>query len=220
MTELRAAVHNSADGKRLTVDPVLLRAHLARLLREIGSNDEARAEAEAVWQLSRPILTAPNQSLADNPSALEIRAARRRGDRRRPKGCRDLRAPCIDLKLKSVGMFDPNTITWLRDWWVGRAYARCLLRTSQASETVTALERYVSQPDAGSSARADVRSSRVLLAFLLDGQGKAKLAESQWSALSAKPKLEAAVAPQPAAPAAVDIKGADQLTKNGPSRVS
>ena len=36
VTELRAAVHNSADGKRLTIDPVLLRAHLARLLREIG----------------------------------------------------------------------------------------------------------------------------------------------------------------------------------------
>ena len=42
VTELRAAVHNAADGKRLTIDPVLLRAQLARLLREIGLSAEAR----------------------------------------------------------------------------------------------------------------------------------------------------------------------------------
>jgi hypothetical protein len=206
VTELRAAVHNSADGKRLTVDPVLLRAHLARLLREIGAHDEARAEAEAVMAALKTYPHAPNQSLADNPSALEIRAAavEATGDDRKAAATY---SRCIDLKLKTVGIFDTNTISWLRDWWVGRAYARCLLRTSQASETVTALERYVSQPDAGSNARADARSSRVLLALLFDGQGKAKLAESQWSALSAKPKLEAAVAPQPTAPAEGDIKG-------------
>ena len=26
---------------------------------------------------------------------------------------------------------DPNVIAWLRDWWVGRAYAQCLARSRQ-----------------------------------------------------------------------------------------
>jgi hypothetical protein len=63
VTELRAAVHNSADGKRLTVDPVLLRAHLARLLRDIGSHDEARPRSRRIrwlptkhWPTVRPRL--------------------------------------------------------------------------------------------------------------------------------------------------------------------
>ena len=194
VTELRAAVHNSADGKRLTIDPVMLRAQLARLLRDIGSYAEARAEGEAVLAALKTYPLAPNQTLNDNPAALEIRAAavEATGDDRKASA---IYARRVELQLKMIGVVDRNVIAWLRDWWVGRAYARCVLRTPKAGATIAELDKYLGHPSSGSSAKTDERSSRVFLAFLLDGQGKAELAESHWSALSAEPKLNAVQAP-------------------------
>ena len=40
VTDLRAAIHNAADGKPTNVDPRILRAHLARLLRQAGLDAE------------------------------------------------------------------------------------------------------------------------------------------------------------------------------------
>jgi hypothetical protein len=48
VTDLRAAVHNAADGKRLNADPVVLRCHLDRLLRELRLNDQANAGGKTV----------------------------------------------------------------------------------------------------------------------------------------------------------------------------
>ena len=123
VTELRAAVHNSADGKRLTIDPVLLRAHLSRLLREMGSHDEARAEGEAVLAALKKYPVAPNQKLADSPAALEIRAAavEATGDDRKASA---IYARRVELQLKAIGVVDHSVTAWLRDWWVGRAYVR------------------------------------------------------------------------------------------------
>jgi hypothetical protein len=192
VTDLRAAVNNSADGKKLTVDPVLLRAHLARLLREIGSDQQARTEGEAVLAALKTYPRAPNQTSADNPAALEIRAAavEATGDDRKASA---IYAHRVDLQLKSIaGNFGPDSVTWLRDWWVGRAYARCLLRTPKAALTIAELEKHLVDPSSRSGARADEPFSRVFLALLLDAQGKAKLADAQWSELTAQPKLEAA----------------------------
>ena len=50
VTDLRAAIHNAADGKRLDAVPLDLRAQLARLYREMGMAEQARAEATALWQ--------------------------------------------------------------------------------------------------------------------------------------------------------------------------
>src|SRR5262249_2580955 len=48
VTELRAATHSAANGERLREDPLYVRAQLASLLRDVGLDGEARAEAEAV----------------------------------------------------------------------------------------------------------------------------------------------------------------------------
>ena len=206
VTELRAAVHNSADGKRLTGDPLLLRADLARLLRDIGCHDEARVEGTAVLASLKNYPLARNQSLADNPTALAIRAAavEATGDDRKAVA---IYARRVDLQLKMLGTFNTNTIAWLRDWWVGRAYAQCLLRTRDASMTISELERYVGQRASMSGTRPDEQVSRVFLAFLLDCQGKSKLADSHWSALTVEPKLEAAKVPQPSSPAVIGLTG-------------
>ena len=146
VTELRAAVHNAADGKRLNTDPVLLRAQLARLLREIGLSAEARAEGDAVLTALRVHPTDQNQLRAASPLALEIRAAALEaiGDDR---AASRIYARRVELQIQPLnGTFDPNWIAWLRDWWVGRAYAQCVARSGKAEATIAALERNLAQP--------------------------------------------------------------------------
>jgi hypothetical protein len=86
-------------------------------------------------------------------------------------------------------------IAWLRDWWVGRNYAQCLARSGKTDSTIVALKEKQSRSTAGSPDLLDDRATRMLLAFLLDGQGKPALAESQWMSLAEKPKLNAASMP-------------------------
>jgi hypothetical protein len=199
VTELRAIVHNSADGKRLNTDPTMLRAQLARLLREIGADEQARAEAEAVMGALKKRPVNPNQSLAVDHSALEIRAAAAEavGDFRKASA---LYAQRVELQLKMITSIDVNTIAWLRDWWVGHAYARCLLRTPRVDATIADLQRYLGQPPQRVSDIAGERGMRVRLAFLLEGQGKTELAETQWLAIGGKSQLKAVASPPPPRP--------------------
>ena len=194
VTELRAAVNNASDGTRLNTDPVMLRAQLARLLRDIGAFDQARTEGEAVLKALQARRANPNLSLANDPTALEIRAAVAQavGDLRKASA---LYAQRLELQLKTMGNFDANTVAWLRDWWVGRAYAQCLLHTKSASATIADLERYLEQPSPGAADVAGERALRVRLALLLEGQGKADLAEAQWRWLQGKSQLQAVASP-------------------------
>jgi hypothetical protein len=192
LTELRAAVHNAADGTRLTVDPFILRAQLARLLREVGSDAEARALGAAVLADVKRFPLAPDQTLADNPAALEIRAAaiEAMGDDRKAAA---VYARRIEIQIKSCkGGLDPGTIPGLRDWWVGRAYGQCLRRASQAASTITGLENYLGAHP--TSTCSDDWTSRILLAYLLEAQGNSARALAEWAALAAKPKPDQAAA--------------------------
>ena len=85
MTELRAAVHNAADGKRLNADPLACSAPSWRACSaRSGCTTEARAEGAAVWRNSRSQPRPANPATTEDPGTLEIRAAVLRGDRRRP----------------------------------------------------------------------------------------------------------------------------------------
>jgi len=195
VTELRAAVNNAADGKGKSTDPVLLRAQLARLLREIGLRAEARSEGDAVLTALKVHPTDQNRPQAASPAALEIRAAALEaiGD---DQTASRIYARRVELQALSMnGDIDPTTIAWLRDWWVGRAYAQCVARSGKAGATTAALKRNLARPRPSSTDGSDDRATRVLLAYLLEGQGKAALAESQWSSLTAKPRLNAARTP-------------------------
>jgi len=195
VTELRAVVHNAADGKRLNADPVLLRAQLGRLLREIGLSAEARSEGDAVLAALKVHPTDQKQPQAASPIALEIRAAALEaiGD---DQTASRIYARRIELQIQPLkGTFDPNWIAWLRDWWVGHAYAQCVVRSGKAGDKIAALEKTLDRPSPSSTDGCDDGSARVLLALLLDGQGKPALAETQWSSLAGKPKLNAASKP-------------------------
>jgi len=200
VNELRAAVHNAADGKRLNTDPVLLRAQLARMLREIGLSAEARSEGEAVLTALKLHPTDQNQPQAASPLALEIRAAALEaiGD---DQTASRIYARRVELLMQSMkAQIDANSISWLREWWVGHAYAQCVARSNQASVTIATLERSLAQTSSVSTDDCDARTARVLLALALEGQGKLVAAESHWSLLSGKLKLEEARAPLPLAP--------------------
>ncbi len=196
ITELRATVHNASDGKRLTSDPVLLRAHLARALREVGSHEAARAEAEAVLAALKLRPVNPGQLLADDPTTVEIRAAAAEavGD---DKKAAAFYARRIEVQLKNLALLDSRTVAWFRDWSVSRAYARCALRAPTARETIANWEKDLgpASHSSGTQTRCNDRTTRVLLALLLDGQGKLDRAQAHWNELSAEPAWQAAAAP-------------------------
>jgi hypothetical protein len=207
VTELRTAVLSAADGKRLNTDPVLLRAQLARLLREIGLNAEAQSEGDAVLAALRLHPTDQNQPQTASPLALEIRAAALEAIGDNQTASR-IYAHRIELHVRSIkGDIAPATIAWLRDWWVGHAYAQCVARSGKTGATIDALKRSLARTSPSSTDDSDVRAARVLLALIVDGQGKTAIAESQWSSLAGKPKMDVASEPLTLAPDASGESG-------------
>jgi hypothetical protein len=139
VTELRAAIHNASDGTRVVDDPLLIRAHLGRLLREIGMTAEAKVEGVAVWAAIRSRGGPPSSPAADDAGSLELQAAafEASGNDRRAA---ELYARRIDGYVRSLkGVVPPSQIAWIRDWWVGRAYVSCMERSGKAGATVEAL---------------------------------------------------------------------------------
>jgi hypothetical protein len=181
VTDLRAALRQPADGKPLDTDPLELRAHLARLLREIGLDAEARTEGAAVWRTLRSRATSPGQPQPEDPAALELQAAALEAvgvDQR----AAEVYARRVEHQVKSLkpGPADPYAIVAIRDWWVGRAYARCLIRSGKAAPTIAALEEKLIRSSLPVSCSAPDPTTRVLLALLLDAQGKSGLADEHW----------------------------------------
>jgi hypothetical protein len=189
VTDLRAATHGAVDGKRLTDIPQDLRAQLARLYREMGMAAEARAEATALWQELRQGAQGPNAAKDDAPHIREYRAAVHEalGEDRRAA---ETYAGRIEQQAASLPAdLNPGFVAWIRDWWVGRAYAGCLVRTGQADSTIAGLQERLARSPGGAGGLAERRTSRLLLAFLLEARGQKDRAEDQWSSLAGGPAL-------------------------------
>ena len=207
VTDLRAAVHNPSDGKRLNTDllvippdPLQIRAQLARLLREIGRPEEARAEGAAVWREIRNRSTALQPPQANDAGMLEIRGAvyEAMGDNRRAA---ETYAQRLEGHVNSlVPNVHPDLFAWLREWWVGRAYAQCLMRSGQAEATIAALQEKLDRATADVTNQPEYRLNRVRLGLLFDAQGQRDRAEAQWSSLNAKPVIKAAAVSVAATP--------------------
>jgi hypothetical protein len=189
VTDLRSASYSAVDGKRLDAVPQDLRAQLARLYREMGMTPEARAEATALWQDLRNSTRGPNAQKEDAPHMREGLAAVHEalGEDRRAA---ETYAGRIEQQAGSMPAdLNAGYMTWLRDWWVGRAYAACLLRTGQADSTIAVLQQKLDRSPAGADKLADRRASVLLLVFLLEARGHRDRAEAQWTSLAAGPAL-------------------------------
>jgi hypothetical protein len=207
VTELRATIHNAADGKRLNTDPVLLRAQLARLLREVGLNAEARSEGEAVLAALKVHATDQNQPQAASPLALEIRAAALEATGDDETAAR-IYARRIELLVRSIpGQIPSATVAWIKEWSVSRAYVQCVERSKKLGTTITTLNRGLDRMAQSPIDDADARAARVFVALLVDRQGDHALADSHWSLLMGAPKMEAAQAPLVLAPEAAGESG-------------
>jgi hypothetical protein len=196
VTELRAAVHNAADGKRLTIDPLLLRAHLARLLREIGLDREARAEGVVILREVERNQDTPVRPEENRASRSEVRAAALEAtgiDRAAAAAYED----CIRAFANSVqGELNTGHIAWCREWWVGRAYARSVVRTGMADQVIRQLGATLADVRTGPDP-CKIRQSRLLLAYLHEAKGNQAMAERVWTGVNSEALPRAASAPGP-----------------------
>ncbi len=181
VTELRAAIHDANDGTPLNIDPRLLRAHSARLLRDIGLEKEARSEGTAILndlaQARARVDTSPaNSAMAQIQRDIKAAALEASGIDRSAAA---VYADCIEIQLKSCGRFDANVVAWLRDWWVGRGYGRCLVRSGESERTIAGLQARL-QSDARDPSSLESRLFRARLAFIHEARGEQNLADRAW----------------------------------------
>ncbi len=198
VTDLRSAVHNASDGKRLNTDPLvsppdtlLLRTQLARLLREIGPvGGGPRRGRRRLARDPEPLDIAGRTPRRMTPSRSKSERAvhEAMGDDRRAA---ETYAQRLEGHVNSlVPNAHPDQFAWLREWWVGRAYAQCMVRTGQADATIAALQQKLDRSTADASNHSEVRLNRVRLGLLLDARGQRDRAEAQWSSLKAKPAAQ------------------------------
>ncbi len=194
VTDLRAALHNASDGKPLGPDSLLLRAQQARLLRQVGQDSQARSESSAVLKALGTLLS-PGQRIEDSPVAVEIRAAalEASGDDGQAALAYTRRVELAGQSLAAE--FVDSQVPGMRDWWVGRAYAACTLRSSRLAEVESSLRTQITRQAKTGTDRAADRTARMLLAFLLEAQGKESLAMAQWQSMVTQPGPTAASAP-------------------------
>jgi hypothetical protein len=185
VTELRAAIHNAADGKRLEEDPLLLRALLGRLLRDVGLDREAKIEGVAILnELDRgraaSTVTQPAELEKRELQAAALEAAGI------DRSAAAVYAECLRTHLASLReSINAGTVAFYRDWWVGQAYGRSMLRSGKAEQARINLEAKLAERGR-SLDRTDFCLSKILLAYLHDAQGRPELADRLWSSLEGK----------------------------------
>ena len=131
VTDLRAALNNASDGKPINCDPVLLRAHLARTLRQAGQDAAAAVEAKTALDGLARLPVPAGQKLEDSSLAAEIKATslEAQGDDTHAAGAYAHR---VALLSRGMPLVDETQIPGLREWWVGHAYAQCVIRSGQS----------------------------------------------------------------------------------------
>jgi hypothetical protein len=182
VTELKAAIHSAVDGSRLADDPIHVRAQLASLLKEIGLDAEARTEATAVVAALRGRTEPPiEDSEARSYLRAFARAMEAMGDDRGAAQWygRFVRFGSQVRDEKCVGCHrdaGPRDLTWFRDWWAGRRYARATLRAGMADQSIAEHKAAVAR-DPGDIA------TRMMLAYLYEARGEAARAQAFWTGL-------------------------------------
>jgi hypothetical protein len=165
------------------------------MLRQAGQNDEARSEAKAVLKDLAAYPLPSGLKAEDSTLVAEIKAAALEAMGEDLKAAEAF-AHRVELQDRSInGELQQGWIDWLRDWWVGHGYARCVARSGRSD----AIERGLRDAIAKSSSRGTIppgkRVERILLAILLEAQGKDALAQAQWQAIMPQPEQQAASLP-------------------------
>jgi len=181
VTELRAAIHSATDGTLLGIDPMLLRVHLARLLRDIGLDKEARSEGTAILNEVERISSSPDAG-PTNQSTIQllrnIRAAALEASGI-DRSAAVVYGDCVESQLKVCGRFDAPIVAWFREWWVGRGYGRSVVRSGQSEQTIAELQARL-ESRALDPTGLQRRLSCLQLAYIHEARGEQVLADRSW----------------------------------------
>jgi hypothetical protein len=193
VTELRSSIHSASDGSFVNSDPRLLRAHLARVLREIGLDKEARMEGtnllNELKRISTSVEATPaNHFMMQELSTIKAAALEACGIDR---SAADVYAECIEGRFNTIGRFDNAVVDWFREWWVGRSYGRSVMRAGESGLAVARLRERIAQGVLDPSGR-EKRLACLLLAYIHEARGEQLLANQSWEFfLAADPQPKA-----------------------------
>jgi tetratricopeptide (TPR) repeat protein len=184
VNELRSAVHAADSGVRLTDSPARIRAQFSSLLREIGQDAEARAEAQAALEdLQHEQSPKMNESESRHYFRAYARAMEGLGDEgRAAEGYRRFIQFASQVKSGCAtchsGVTAPRDMAWFRDWYAGKKFAAYTLRTGQADSAITEAEStlHVHPNDVAAQMR---------LAYLYEARGKRQNAATLWAQMDA-----------------------------------
>ncbi len=191
VTELRAAANAPVTGAPTPETPLRLRAQLAGLLREVGLDDEARAEGEAALQELRRTTCAPLDSdearhylrayaramegLGDNHAAAQAYSRFVEFGSQVSRGC----GSCHD------GTVAPKNMDWFRDWYAGKRYARYTLAAGEGDAEDRRLQAELARDPSSPAAT-------LLLAYLCEARGATSRANALWSSLDSPQRAQRA----------------------------
>lgn len=180
VTELRSAVNNATDGSKLPQKPVWARAQLASLLREVGLNEEAKAEAgRALQEIGQ--MHPPDIKMHDARHYLRGMARTMEG-LGNERGALESYQRLVEFGSQTPacgGCHDregPSGESFFRDWWAGRKFAQYAVKTGQADKLIAARESSL-------SAKQAIKASRMMLAYLYEAKGDSAKAERMWAIL-------------------------------------
>jgi len=189
VTDLRAAVRSPVATRPAPAamtpneDPAYIRARLAGLLREVGLDDEAKAEGVAaqagLGRIPRRagLACESRHDLRALALALEATgddrgAAKPYGELVDLGGAATRRQDCRQCHQQSGAAIAGG----LRGWWAGEAYAKAEQRSGRLGPTVAAAETSAAIPSGRDAAR-------LRLAFLYSLAGRTADAEAAWTAI-------------------------------------
>lgn len=193
VTELRSSVSSPVTGQRLYEEPVFVQARLASLLREIGLEKEAKAEAARVLRALQKMIPPPT---TDDSARHYLRAFARtvegQGDEQAAtesygkfvsfaSQARTRREYCIACHQGSEG---PRSMAWFQHWWVGERFGRHALGTGRIDGLIAEQEKLV-------QADAQTPSANLMLAYLYAAKGDRSGANKAWERLGVPPTTTA-----------------------------
>lgn len=178
VTDLRSAINDAADGSVVPQATAFTRAQLASLLREVGLENEARAEGElalaALAEMPRPKMT-------DHASRNTYRAWARASEGV-GKDADALQWYGEFVEFGSTfntcsgchSLAGPRDNSFFRDWWAGRRFGELAVRTGEAHAMIDADERRLKEK------KSDLLSL-IRLAYLYEARGDSARAAQLWT---------------------------------------
>jgi hypothetical protein len=191
VTEIKSALAQPVNDNQVAGDRLFVRAQLASLLKEIGLDEEARQEGEAVLaELGRRPAPVPTRDdsrhmcralgRANEAAGRDRDALRWYGEFVRFGSQQTTCTHCHALE-------GPRTLAFYRDWWVGEKFGDYAVRTGEAPALIRAHEAALATNPRDAAAQMS-------LGYLYNAIGQRERARQIWDVLDPPSVAHPAVA--------------------------